>query len=381
MSVAEVIRASVGGSLPRLSVTRRIVGLISITWLPMCVLAIAQGNAIASTPRASFLLDFATYARFFVAAPLLVLAELVIRPRMTETCSQFVRTGFVRSTDQHLVERALDRLTRRRDSRWATVLLLALAIFGAWNLTVESLRGDQFESWQTVSASGNDAVHHSLAGFWNHLIALPIVLFLFYRWVWRILVWTLFLRSVARLDLQLVPAHADGAGGLGFLEIVPRAFGLLAFGVTSIVSADIAFSLVYEHGQLSAFTGPLLVLLVVLEVIFLCPLLVFTPVMLRARYRGLREYGDLVVRYNRDFQRKWIERTTREEAPLLGSADIQSLADVGNSFQFVRRMRLVPFGLDTALHLTCISALPLVPLLVLAMPLTQIFHVLTKLMF
>src|SRR5271166_6197924 len=46
------------------SAPRRIIGLLFVTWVPMCVLALLQGNALGATPRESFLLDFATYVRF-----------------------------------------------------------------------------------------------------------------------------------------------------------------------------------------------------------------------------------------------------------------------------------------------------------------------------
>jgi hypothetical protein len=48
---------------------------------------------------------------------------------------------------------------------------------------------------------------------------------------------------------------------------------------------------------------------------------------------------------------------------LVGSADIQSLADLGNSFELVRSMRLAPFTKDTVLQLAVVILLPVVPLL------------------
>ena len=38
------------------------------------------------------------------------------------------------------------------------------------------------------------------------------------------------------------------------------------------------------------------------------------------------------------------------DEPLIGSADIQSLADLGNSFEVVRGLRWVPFTTQTVLH-------------------------------
>ena len=120
------------------------------------------------------------------------------------------------------------------------------------------------------------AFSYSLAALWNHLIAVPVLLFLWYRWLWRIVIWTLFLRDVARLELRLVPTHADGAGGLGFLEIAHTSFNILAFAVGSVLSAQAAFKIVYEGASIEVFQTPVIIVLVVMQILFLGPLLLFS---------------------------------------------------------------------------------------------------------
>ena len=61
---------------------KRIVCFLLITWVPLLVLTLIEGRALGPTPRESFLLDFATYARFFIAIPLLFLAEVIVGPRL-----------------------------------------------------------------------------------------------------------------------------------------------------------------------------------------------------------------------------------------------------------------------------------------------------------
>ncbi len=51
-----------------------------------------------------------------------------------------------------------------------------------------------------------------------------------------------------------------------------------------------------------------------------------------------------------------------EGEPLLGSADIQSLADLDNSFAIVNEMKLVPFGKETVVRFVVVIVLPLAPL-------------------
>ena len=47
---------------------------------------------------------------------------------------------------------------------------------------------------------------------------------------------------------------------------------------------------------------------------------------------------------------------------LLGTGDIQSLADLGNSYSVVGEMRVVPFGMRDVARLAIATAAPLAPL-------------------
>jgi hypothetical protein len=47
----------------------------------------------------------------------------------------------------------------------------------------------------------------------------------------------------------------------------------------------------------------------------------------------------------------------------VGSADIQSLADLGNSYEVVRSMRFIPFTRDAVIQLGVITLAPVAPLL------------------
>ena len=74
------------------------------------------------------------------------------------------------------------------------------------------------------------------------------------------------------------------------------------------------------------------------------------------------------MRYVRDFERKWLSGTDPGET-LVGNADIQSLADLGNSYATLNDMRFVPFNLATVAVLAAAVLAPIAPLL-LTIPLS-----------
>jgi hypothetical protein len=97
--------------------------------------------------------------------------------------------------------------------------------------------------------------------------------------------------------------------------------------------------------------------------VILGPLLMFTPQMARAKRKGLADYGLLAQRYVDSFEQKWVLEDPAVSGELLGTGDIQSLADLGNSYAMVRDMRSVPFGLEDISRLAAATAAPFLPLL------------------
>ena len=56
----------------------------------------------------------------------------------------------------------------------------------------------------------------------------------------------------------------------------------------------------------------------------------------------------------------------------MGSGDIQSLADLGNSYEVIKTMRYVPFSKETVLQLAVVTLVPLAPLLLTMISLEEL---------
>lgn len=353
------------------SILRRTVGFLLIAWVPLLLLSWFEGKALGPTPRDSFLLDFATYARFFLAVPLIFLAEVVAGPRLRAAGLHFIEGGFVQPQDMPAVEDSILRAARRREALLPELIMVAVAVIGSWNLTMESISGPT-----AVTSWRQDGAGLSMAGVWYYWIAVPLVQFFMYRWLWRLIIWGLFLRDLARLNLALVPTHPDRAGGLGFLggAHVTLAIFPVAFGC--VLSATVGFQVYFEEAPIQSFQTLFVVFLVLMELICLGPMLLFAPMLARARRQGLRDYSLLVDGYNRDFHRKWVTGETATDEPLLGSGDIQSLADLGNSFTVIREMKPFPFTRLHILQIAVMASLPGLPLIFLVMPVGELLNLL-----
>src|SRR5437764_1378428 len=151
----------------------------------------------------------------------------------------------------------------------------------------------------------------------------------------RFLIWARFLWQVSRIELNVAPMHPDRVGGLGFLSSTVDAFVPLAVAHGALLAGQFANRIFYLGAALPGFKVEVGVMVIFLLCVVFGPLLVFAPQLAQARRTGLREFGTLAQRYVREFDAKWLRGRAPADEPLGGSADIQSLADLGNSYESV----------------------------------------------
>jgi len=168
--------------------------------------------------------------------------------------------------------------------------------------------------------------------------------------------------QVSRLDLNLVPSHPDRCCGLGFLGEIAGALAPFLIAHSVLLSGFLADRIVYQGGRLPDYVPEIGVVALLLYILALGPICVFTPPLLRRRREGLAEYGALASEYVIAFQKKWIERRRPRDEPLMGSSDIQSLADLANSFEVVQHIQPFPFRRPAIVAVAVCVALPILPL-------------------
>ena len=346
-------------------VARRIAVFVLITWVPLLALAAHDGHLLGGAVAIPFLLDGETDIRFLVVVPLLLLAELVVHRRLMPVVRAFLDRNLIREADDERFDAAVNSAFRLRNSVVAELLLFAL-VYAVGVLVVWRHTALTVSTWYGHPSEGGFRL--TSAGIWYAYVSLPIFQFLLLRWYYRLYIWIRFLWQVSRLELSLVPTHPDLLGGLGFLGNTVFAFSVLLVAHGAMLAAQIANRIFFAGASLVDFKEEIFVVVVFLLCLVFGPLLVFSPQLSRAKRRGLLEYGALAERYVRDFDGKWLRGDAQQSEPLMGSADIQSLADMGNSFAVVRTMRLAPVSRDAVLELAACVLVPLAPLLLTIMP-------------
>ena len=364
-----------------LSLVRKRVVIISlVTWLPLLLLAALEGTALTSQVAVSFLTDFEIHVRFLVALPLLIAAELVVHQRMRPVLQVFRERGIIPEGEKPRFEAAVAAAFRLRNSLIAELLLVVVVYgFGIQVFWKQFIALSQATSWYSRPTAGGTEL--AIAGIWYGYVSLPIFQFLLCRWYFRVFIWARFLWQVSRIPLNLIPTHPDRVGGLGFLGGLVYAFTPLAAAHGAMLAGPFANRIFYAGAHLTQFRMEVAgVVAVVLTMVF-GPLLVFAPQLAAARRKGTREYGTLAERYVREFDQKWLRGGASPDESLLGSGDIQSLADLGNSLEVVRTMRSVLITKEALFRLAFATFAPIVPLTLTMMPLEELLKKLFGLLF
>jgi len=346
-------------------VARRIIVIVLIAWLPPMLLSVFSGHAVGGV-GVPFLYDLGVQARLLLCIPLLLAAEVVVHRRIKLIIQQLMDRGIIGPEDQPRFESIIASAMRLRNSAIVEMLLPVVAIgVGYW------LRKRYIATW--YAAPGGGLTRLTAAGYWYFFVSLTILRFLLLRWYFRLFVWYRFLWQVSRhIRLELNTLHPDRAGGIAFISNSVFAFVPVLLAHTVALAGTFGNKIWHDGAMLPQFKMEIATWMVFLMALVLAPLLFFVFQLMTARRIGLREYGLVATRYVAEFRRKWIKGQAAKDESLVGTADIQSLADLSNSFEVVRQMRLVPFGKAILLRLAIMTALPFLPLVLTMIPIEQL---------
>jgi hypothetical protein len=304
------------------------------------------------------------HVRLLLAIPLFFLAESWLEDHGRVFARMIVGSGVV-PEDRVSEFSSIVRSTARLKDSWVPEGILLVVVGFLPLMAVETrLLGES-----AIIGSNQVLAGLTLVGGSYWVVCLMLFRFLIGRWVWRMALWCYFLWRLARMELKLVPTHPDGVGGLGYLEVVHAQFTPLVVAISAVLAGMLADGVASGRVSLEEVSPTLIWVLLLDSVLFLGPLTLFAPRLVACRLKGLANYTALATRYVTLFDRKWLGPDAPDDEAVLGTADLQSLADLSVSVENVRRMRWAPASLRLVITLALAALLPLLPLVFLQYPL------------
>src|SRR5262245_39505650 len=176
-------RARLAGDALQLA-RRRIVVIATLAWVPLLALSALDGKAWGDAVAVPFLRDIDAHARFLIALPLLIVAEIVVHRRTRPIVTQFLTLGLVRDGARKRFDAAVESAMRLRNSVLAEVTLIAIVyvvgILVIWRYYIALGAA----TWYAAPTADGRQIH--LAGWWYFLFSLPMFQFLLLRWYFRL---------------------------------------------------------------------------------------------------------------------------------------------------------------------------------------------------
>ncbi|PZQ56125.1 MAG: hypothetical protein DI555_05670 [Novosphingobium pentaromativorans] len=357
----------------------RVLLVLAAGWLPLFVLTAVR----APEQMQDLVRDIAVHARYAVATPLLVVAYSSCGRRLGVIVGNFARAGLLDAAGRQILTEQIAASRRLLQSRAAEVVAVVLAAASA-AATLSGLSiSEEMAAW--TRNSGANAL--SMAGLWQFAISLPLLLTLWFGWLWRIAVWARLLIRISRLDLDLIASHPDQCGGLGFLGQSLRAFSTFAMALGAISAGRLGHN--HLAGTSSTFTDGVLAGGTVAVVVLLCvaPLCAFSDRMMQTWRRGSMAYGALATQLGMRLEAAWIDRGDGRDdgrgdgrPPILEAPDFSAAADLFAVVGSVQTMRFIPVDTRSLVMLVTATLLPFVAALFLTMPFDVVLETLKNLL-
>jgi len=356
---------------------RKMLLLILITWVPLFILSWIHSSI--HDLKVPFLYNIEVHIRFLVVIPIFVFAEVVANTRIRNMIRQFYLRKIIQPEDLPSLNKAIQKATKLGNSKIDDIIILILVFtLGKWFWGMQfSL--DQVNTWYAVVVDGKK--HFTPAGDWYAFVSLPIFQLILFRWIFNLIILGSLLFNITKLNLRLTPIHPDRAGGIGFLVDYLHLITPFVFALSTLSAGGILDKIFFEGTPLYDFRINIFTNVVSVVLITVSPLLLFMPKLYNTKRKDFREYGILSTKYVHDFYDKWIAGKNKNDEPLLGSADIQSLADLDGSYSIARDMRSVPFTIKNLTSLILIACIPYVPLLLTVMSAEKLAELLFNTMF
>jgi hypothetical protein len=319
-------------------------------WLVVVALSLVEGV----TGRLFELSVIGGHARLLLVIPLLFVCESWVAPLMTAFVATIANNGVVPPSATPALDTYVRRANRLANAWWpdAACLLIAIAL---------AFTGSRLHTYGETTVY--DAPPTVLAAKVYFQVGVTLCRFLLFRWVVKIVLWSWVLWRASRLDLCLMPGHPDRAGGLGSLEGVHERFAPLVAALSIIECASMAESISTGTLVVTAVHPFVMMVLLLDGALFISPMLAFTDKLWASRTVGLWLYMRLASRYVTEFETKWTVGPGPTAAPLLGTPDIQSLADLNNAITVVKGMRWVTAGPRLLTMMMTAALVPFSPLL------------------
>lgn len=351
-----------------------------ITWLPLLILTIFEGTVITGVDQ-PFLKDVTMQARVLLALPMLILIKESIRQRVIAVLKFISGSLMSRENEQKVFHKALKNAKRLTSSALTETIFLILVI----GTTISFVKAGVFNgldgetrSWLTTPESSYQKL--SLAGYWAVCVSIPIFQFLLIRWVWRYIVWILFLFRISKSNLHLLPTHPDRSCGVAVIMLAQKSFSLIFLAGSILISGQFVNQLLKDPGVFESIRSEAIAYIVISLVVLILPLVFFIGKLVHVKNEGMLQMSVLGSKLSDQFEQEWVndQFTIRKIEDQV--VDPSMVFDYGGMYDSLCQIRILPANLRDIVTLGILLFVPFIPILFIHFSVAELVQKIAKLL-
>jgi len=366
-----IAKAGIAGKSMKAQITRATIPM-AICWIPMAVYTALNGTFWTGDITNSFITSFDTQARILVSIPIFIIAEKLITPRLELILNQFINAGIVLREDRNKFLEIIRKRTHFLKSHWTDLAVFVVCYLQVIIVLLYESTSTSLLSWQINVVDGEHNLN--FVGIWSTVIVRPFLLFLFYRWLLRIIVWGTILRKVSKLDLNLFAVHPDLCGGLGFLGYSIRYFSPVALAISTTVAGNMADFMLIEGMHLAELKYAIAGYFLLITLLFTLPLIPFISKLIDAREESIFENNDFANGMYREFRKvisKGFDEVNIED---LKKPYYSSTTDLNGVIENALKMKFIPFTLKDMIPIWTMATIPFLGVIIIEIPVAELFQ-------
>ena len=350
-----------------------VVGLC-ITWVPLLILTLIEGTFYAGR-EFPFLKDVAMHARLLVALPMLIMMELTIDNKVYVVIKYLAEELMGPEEQKEFLATAFRRARKLTNSAVTEIIVLLIVI----GVTVSFVRGGVYAaleggttSWMTYTRGGSQQM--SVAGYWAVFISIPIFQFFILRWLWRYIVWVMLLFHLSKVKLNLMPTHADRAGGLGIIMIAQRSFNWIFVAGGVSISGRLIEQLIKHPDSFESIKRQGIAYIVFCLVFLLIPLLFFMGKLFKLKNEGLLRMSHLGATLSRRFEREWVNDLPVEKKMEETQVNPSMIFDYSGMYDTLQQLRTIPVTPRDLIGMGLVLFVPFIPIPFIHYSVVELLH-------
>jgi hypothetical protein len=343
---------------------KEILVLLSITWIPLLLISIYEGNFISG--QESFLKDISMQVRLLIAIPMLVIIKKTIDEKVIMVL-KYIATTLIHEEDRITVYKPLVKKTNKlMQSKWIEILFLLVIIVLTFSSTSGGILSGNHsgtESWITRIKEGKEVL--SFAGIWADYISIPCFQFLLISWLWRYLIWVFFLFRISQLNLKLLPTHPDQAGGLGIILLAQNSFALFFVAISFTISGEFSEQLLKFPNSFLDIRNQSVGFIVLCLIMILIPMAFFVWKLINLKHEGLIKLSSAGATLSQKFEENYIEGIADQKVVPSINENPSTVYDYSSLFVTLENLRYIPLSIKDVIGIFVLVLLPYLPILII----------------